>query len=228
MSSIQFYTDDNCLDLGTLGSSTGPSNGLCTQFGESAFKSFRVVTLQRTCAVTIYGSDVAYCSSTNIGLASFGACMKNTTVNQFSVDCQDFQIANSDSPASYVSPAATGTGSSSTATASPSSSAVSADDGLSTGAKAGIGASIALLVIAAMALGNLLRVSTAADNKSSHASIGSGRSRIRATNGRASRRSPESPRSTPRLFSGHRGEQERRVLAKAAQSAECCAGGSAW
>ncbi|KPI36230.1 uncharacterized protein AB675_8911 [Cyphellophora attinorum] len=153
MSSIQFYTDDNCLDAGTLGNSSGPSNGLCTQFGESAFKSFRVVTLQRTCAVTIYGSDVAYCSSTNIGLASFGACMKNTTVNQFSVDCQDFQIANSDSPASYISPAATATGSSSTASASPSSSAAAAEDGLSTGAKAGIGAGIAVLVIAAVALG---------------------------------------------------------------------------
>lgn len=153
MSSIQFYSDDNCLDLGSLRNTTGTPDGLCTSFGESAFKSFRVVTLERTCAVTIYGSDLEYCSSAQVSIANFGACMTNTTVNQFSVDCQDYNIATSDAPASYVSPAATRTNSpSSPASASPSNSAL-AEDGLSTGAKAGIGIGIALVVVLLIAGG---------------------------------------------------------------------------
>ena len=98
---------------------------------------------------TIYGSDIAFCSSSKLSVASFGACVTNTTVNQFSVDCADYQIATSDAPASYVSAAPSRTAS----PVAPSSSAAAATTGLSTGAKVGIGAGIAAVILLLIALG---------------------------------------------------------------------------
>lgn len=81
--------------------------------------------------------------------------MSNATVNQFSVDCADYQIATSEPPASYVPPAATrSTVPSAPATASDEASPE--DDGLSTGAKAGIGIGIAALVLLLIGLGVFL------------------------------------------------------------------------
>ncbi len=79
---------------------------------------------QSASAVTVYGSDIPYCSSDTKSIASLSDCMTNTTVNQFSVDCQDEAIATASAPS--VAP---------TATSSPSTT----DSSLSAGAKAGIG-----------------------------------------------------------------------------------------
>lgn len=43
--------------------------------------------------VTVYGEDPPYCSSDTKFLADFQNCVTNTTVNQFSVDCQDASAA---------------------------------------------------------------------------------------------------------------------------------------
>ena len=75
-------------------------------------------------AVTVYGADTPYCSSDTKFIASLSDCMTNTTVNQFSVDCQDEAVATASAPAVAA-----------TATSSPSNP----DPGLSAGAKAGIG-----------------------------------------------------------------------------------------
>jgi hypothetical protein len=127
---ITFYSDDECTTL--LGVESGPDNGTCTQFesSTSTYGSFMVTTLDQTCAVTVYGNDVAYCSSNKKSISSLGSCMTNTTVNQFSVDCTDVAAATSDAPAVAATATAITHGSSSS--------------GLSTGAKAGIGIGAAI------------------------------------------------------------------------------------
>lgn len=92
--------------------------------------------------VTLYGSDVPYCSSHTKFLATFSSCMTNETVSQFSVDCQDAAVASSAAPS--VVP-----------TATPSSS----DSGLSSGAKAGIGVGAAVggLLVIGLLVGLVVR-----------------------------------------------------------------------
>jgi hypothetical protein len=50
MSSIQFYVDDACSEKADLGNTTGPPDGYCTSFGVGGWLSFRVMSLERTCA----------------------------------------------------------------------------------------------------------------------------------------------------------------------------------
>lgn len=50
MTTIVFFVDENCSDRGDLGNVTGPPTGYCTAFGVQSFGSFRVETLERTCA----------------------------------------------------------------------------------------------------------------------------------------------------------------------------------
>ncbi|KIX09636.1 uncharacterized protein Z518_00717 [Rhinocladiella mackenziei CBS 650.93] len=123
LSNVTFYSDDQCTEV--ISEKNGPDDGTCTPFPTIAlsFLSFRVTSLDQTCAVTVYGTDPPFCSSDLKFIAPFSDCMTNTTVNQFSVDCQDYSVATASAPA--IAP---------TATAAPST-----DEGLSTGAKAGIG-----------------------------------------------------------------------------------------
>lgn len=104
MTTIVFFADENCSDRGDLGNVTGPPTGFCTEFGVSSFGSFRVETLERTCAgkcrrirvllptdeirtVTIYDRDVDYCSSSTLSVANFGQCMTNATVSWCKSPC---------------------------------------------------------------------------------------------------------------------------------------------
>ena len=51
VSNITFYSDDQCAEL--LIVKSGPDDGTCTQFpadAVSSFKSFRVTSLDQTCA----------------------------------------------------------------------------------------------------------------------------------------------------------------------------------
>lgn len=90
--------------------------------------------------VTVYGSDTAFCSSTiNLYVAAFGDCLNDTSVNQFSVDCQDYSVAISSPPNVFV----------------PTNTTTTSDDtseGLSAGAKAGIGIAAAAFVLILVAL----------------------------------------------------------------------------
>ncbi|KAK5191915.1 hypothetical protein LTR99_008354 [Exophiala xenobiotica] len=128
LSNITFYSDTKCTDV--LGIKAGPDDGTCTPFPDDvlSFHSFRVTSLDQTCAVTIYGTDTPYCSSHTKFIASLSDCMTNTTVDQFSVDCQNEAVATTSAPS--VAP-------SSASSSSPSNT--DTHPGLSAGAKAGIG-----------------------------------------------------------------------------------------
>lgn len=98
MGDIFFYSDTNCLTQISDGSVEGASDGTCTQFDISSFGSFEVRSLGPGCVVTVYGNDVAYCSSDKREVVALGACISNTTVNQFSVDgCSDQSSVESSS-----------------------------------------------------------------------------------------------------------------------------------
>lgn len=159
LSNLTYYSDDLCTDVIT--EKNGPDDGTCTQFPtmSRSYASFRVSSLDQTCSgkaskyparieyvppstyvliyiflVTIYGNDTAFCSSTiNLRVAPFGDCITDMSVNQFSVDCQDYSVAISSPPDIYAG-----------STPEP------VDDssgGLSAGAKAGIGVAAAAVVI---------------------------------------------------------------------------------
>jgi hypothetical protein len=81
MTTLVFFQNSGCEGI-PFGNITGPPSGQCTQFGIGSFASFRVETLERTCAVTIYNSDEAFCSSSILEVATFGSCYTNTSVNQ--------------------------------------------------------------------------------------------------------------------------------------------------
>lgn len=91
-------------------------------------------------SVTIYGNDVSYCSSATLSLASFSDCLTNVTVNQFSVDCQDYSVAISSTP--QVVPIGADP---------PQTSTTSTSSGLSDGAKAGI--AVASSVVGVLLIG---------------------------------------------------------------------------
>ncbi|KAK5050007.1 hypothetical protein LTR84_004126 [Exophiala bonariae] len=135
LSNITYYSDTQCTEL--LDEKTGPDDGTCTQFPTltKSFGSFRVESLDQTCSVSVYGSDTAFCSSTiNLYVATFGDCLNDTTVNQFSVDCQDYSAAISSPPNVFI----------------PTNTTTTSDDtseGLSAGAKAGIGIAAAAFVV---------------------------------------------------------------------------------
>ncbi|OAP61766.1 hypothetical protein AYL99_03969 [Fonsecaea erecta] len=133
LSNVTFYADSQCSKF--LSWKTGPDDGTCTPFptNSQGFLSFMVTSLDQTCAVTVYGSDVPYCSSSTLFLAPFSNCMTATNVSQFSVDCQSLSVATSAVPS--VVP--TGAPNPSTAASTPTPSS-SPDTGLSGGAKAGI------------------------------------------------------------------------------------------
>jgi hypothetical protein len=57
MSSIQFYIDDACSEKADLGNTTGPPDGYCTSFGVGGWLSFRVMSLERTCAGRLFGQN---------------------------------------------------------------------------------------------------------------------------------------------------------------------------
>lgn len=171
MSSIRFYSDSSCTNVTT--ETTGPPDGQCTLFGTYEFGSFRLISLQQTCAVTIYDSDIPFCSSTTLSTARLGICYSNATVNQFSVDCQDVSYASTAIPTLWTASSSTTTASSlstsqnaatslgagsgatvtiystilaeASAAATSNTSAVSSS--LSTGAQAGIGVGVALICI---------------------------------------------------------------------------------
>ncbi|KIX98548.1 uncharacterized protein Z520_05849 [Fonsecaea multimorphosa CBS 102226] len=148
LSNVTFYSDSQCSKF--LSWKTGPDDGTCTPFptNSQGFLSFMVTSLDQTCAVTVYGSDVPYCSSSTLFLAPFSNCMTATNVSQFSVDCQSLSVATTAVPSVVPTGAANPTTGS---TASSSSS--SADTGLSGGAKAGIAIAAAvggLLLVALM------------------------------------------------------------------------------
>ncbi|EXJ75765.1 uncharacterized protein A1O5_00272 [Cladophialophora psammophila CBS 110553] len=132
LSNITFYSDSQCSKF--LSWKTGPDDGTCTPFptNSQGYLSFMVTSLDQTCAVTVYGSDVPYCSSTTLFLAPFSDCMTATNVSQFSVDCQDLSVATS------AVPSVVPTGAPNPSTGTTSSSSSSSDSGLSGGAKAGI------------------------------------------------------------------------------------------
>ena len=67
---LELYSDDTCSK--SLSTTEGSSNGTCTQFGRTDYHSFRVVSLGTNCVVTLYDSDMAYCSSTKLSVARFG------------------------------------------------------------------------------------------------------------------------------------------------------------
>jgi len=90
--SIQFYSDSSCTIA--IGQDSGPTDGDCTLFGTSGFASFKVISLEQTCAVTVYNSDTAFCSSSKLSIANLGECYTDTSVNQFSVDCQSVAVAS--------------------------------------------------------------------------------------------------------------------------------------
>ncbi len=100
--------------------------------------------------VTVYGSDIAYCSSMNLFLAPFSSCMTATNVSQFSVDCQDLSVATSAVPSVLPTGAPNPTGSTANGTASAGSS--NTDAGLSGGAKAGIAIGAAVVGLGLVAL----------------------------------------------------------------------------
>ncbi|KIW80045.1 hypothetical protein Z517_06660 [Fonsecaea pedrosoi CBS 271.37] len=131
LSNITFYSDNKCSQFKSV--TTGPDDGTCTPFptNTQGFLSFMVTSLDQTCAVTVYGSDVAYCSSTTLFLAAFSDCMTATNVSQFSVDCQSISVATSAEPSVVPS----GAPDPSPVSTSDSSNT---DTGLSGGAKAGI------------------------------------------------------------------------------------------
>ncbi|KIW68747.1 hypothetical protein PV04_04671 [Phialophora macrospora] len=135
LSNITFYSDDACQIF--KGWKTGPDDGTCTPFPTNVqgYLSFMVTSLDQTCAVTVYGSDVAYCSSTTLFLAPFSECMTATNVSQFSVDCQDLSVATSAVPSVVPTGAPDPAGSTANGTSTDTSST---DEGLSGGAKAGI------------------------------------------------------------------------------------------
>ncbi|KAK5462525.1 hypothetical protein LTS15_002237 [Exophiala xenobiotica] len=129
LSNITFYSDTKCTDV--LGIKAGPDDGTCTPFPDDvlSFHSFRVTSLDQTCAVTVYGTDIPYCSSDTKFIASLSDCMTNTTIDQFSVDCQNEAIATTSAPSVAAS----------SASSSSSPSNTDTDSGPSAGAKAGIG-----------------------------------------------------------------------------------------
>jgi hypothetical protein len=121
--------------------------------------------------VTIYDRDTAFCSSSKLSIANLGACMTNATVDQFSVDCQDYNVATSEPPATFFVPSTTrsATTSSSTSQNSPAPATATstlpstmthttsdADPGLSIGAAVGIGVGATVAVVAAIVLAFLL------------------------------------------------------------------------
>ncbi|KIW29710.1 uncharacterized protein PV07_05500 [Cladophialophora immunda] len=132
LSNVTFYADSQCSKF--LSWKTGPDDGTCTPFptNSQGFLSFMVTSLDQTCAVTVYGSDVPYCSSSTLFLAPFSNCMTATNVSQFSVDCQSLSVATS------AVPSVVPTGAPNPSTGSTASSSSSPDSGLSGGAKAGI------------------------------------------------------------------------------------------
>ncbi|KEF54818.1 uncharacterized protein A1O9_09260 [Exophiala aquamarina CBS 119918] len=135
LSNITYYSDDLCTDVVT--EKNAPDDGTCTQFPtmSRSYASFRVSSLDQTCSVTIYGNDTAFCSSTiNLKVAPFGDCITDMSVNQFSVDCQDYSVAISSPPNIFAG-----------ADSTPVED--SNGGGLSGGAKAGIGVAAAAFVI---------------------------------------------------------------------------------
>jgi len=90
--SIQFYSDSSCTIA--IGEDSGTIDGNCTLFSTTEFASFKVISLEQTCAVTVYNSDTAFCSSSKLSIANLGECYTDTSVNQFSVDCQSVAIAS--------------------------------------------------------------------------------------------------------------------------------------
>ncbi|OCT52742.1 hypothetical protein CLCR_10580 [Cladophialophora carrionii] len=149
LSNITFYSDNACQTF--KGWKTGPDDGTCTPFPTNVqgYLSFMVTSLDQTCAVTVYGSDVAFCSSTTLFLAPFSDCMTATNVSQFSVDCQDLSVATSAVPSVVPTGAPDPAGS----TANGTSTGTSSDDtGLSGGAKAGIAVAAAVVGLGLIAL----------------------------------------------------------------------------
>jgi hypothetical protein len=121
--------------------------------------------------VTIYDRDTAFCSSSKLSIANLGACMTNATADQFSVDCQDYNVATSEPPATFFVPSTTRpspTSSSTTQNTPAPATATSAvpstipntttdaEPSLSTGAAVGIGVGATIVVVAAIALAFLL------------------------------------------------------------------------
>lgn len=100
--------------------------------------------------VTIYGANPPFCSSSQLALAPFSDCMADTTVNQFSVDCQDYSVAISSEPQIFTgeAPGTTIANDNTDSTPSPNPNV----DNLSAGAKAGIGIGAAAGGIALTAL----------------------------------------------------------------------------
>ncbi|KAJ9617170.1 hypothetical protein H2200_000891 [Cladophialophora chaetospira] len=149
LSNITFYSDNACQKF--QGWKTGPDDGTCTPFPTNVqgHLSFMVTSLDQTCAVTVYGSDVPYCSSTTLFLAPFSDCMTATNVSQFSVDCQDLSVATSAVPSVVPTGAADPIGSTGNGT---SSTSVHKDTGLSGGAKAGIAIGAAVVGLGLVAL----------------------------------------------------------------------------
>ncbi|RVX72928.1 hypothetical protein B0A52_03281 [Exophiala mesophila] len=150
LSNITFYSDTSCQTI--IGEKNGPDDGTCTQFLTEAsnFGSFRVTSLDQTCAVTIYGANPPFCSSSQLALAPFGDCVTDTSVNQFSVDCQDYSVAISNEPQIFTGEAP-GTAAANGNNDSDSSRNGSVDN-LSGGAKAGIAIGAAIGGIALTAL----------------------------------------------------------------------------
>jgi len=134
MSTLLFYIDDACTDTGDFPNITAQNEGVdgyCTLFNITGWQSFKVQTIFETCAFTVYDSQIQWCSGDYTTLR-LGECMPSATtdVNQFSLDCQ---------------------GSSTALTTASSEPSASSDGGLSTGAQAGIGVGVSLIVIAAIA-----------------------------------------------------------------------------
>jgi hypothetical protein len=98
--------------------------------------------------VTVYGSDVAFCSSTTLFVAPFSDCMTAKNVSQFSVDCQDFAVATSAVPSVVATGAPNPTGNPQFAGSSNSGESSS----LSGGAKAGIAVGASVFGLGAVAL----------------------------------------------------------------------------
>ncbi|EXJ60443.1 hypothetical protein A1O7_04595 [Cladophialophora yegresii CBS 114405] len=146
LSNITFYSDNACQKF--QGWKTGPDDGTCTPFPTNVqgFLSYMVTSLDQTCAVTVYGSDVAFCSSTTLFIAPFSDCMTATNVSQFSVDCQDLAVATSAVPSVVANGAPNPTGSTADTDAS------SNNTGLSGGAKAGIAVAAAVAGLGLIAL----------------------------------------------------------------------------
>ena len=89
-------------------------------------------------SATVYGDDVADCSSNIKAIASFAVCLTSAIVNQFSIDCQDYSIATGSAPSTFPSSADT-----------PGSSS---SGGLHTAAKAGIGIAGSIIGVMLVAL----------------------------------------------------------------------------